>query len=193
MVSSCLLQTSYAPSDCREHKAHHIAHPVLSSLVESSSIGHGVDFRCLFTQVQDIWRLWARYCVAQACLCCVTELSPFFPSLPIGDACMHALGHHNMAVQPILPNPDDKSDPTLLLLNAGKKNTRQTIIQWNWRHNITEKESGRGNILTSAGPPLFSHRISISNQINYLIQFSAPSQANSILYLSPSQNKSFHL
>lgn len=43
------------------------ARSVPSSLVESGSIGHGVDFRCLFTQVQDIWRLWARYCVAQAC------------------------------------------------------------------------------------------------------------------------------
>lgn len=39
--------------------------------VPSSNTGYSVDFRCLFTWVQDTWRLRARYQVTQACLCCI--------------------------------------------------------------------------------------------------------------------------
>lgn len=143
-------------------KNHHIAQSVLSSLVERMKCFHlwwkAVVLATVLTSgayspgcrtsegcEQSTVLLKRVYAVLQSCL-------PFSHHCQLA---MHACpGPSRYGCTAHSPQLRWQSDPTLLLSNAGKKNTRQTIKQWNWRHNITEKESGRGNIFTRAGPPI---------------------------------------
>lgn len=131
MVSSCLLQNPYGPSDCREQRAHHMAHSLLSPLMErfllvawatvltSGACSSGCRAAEGCEQGTKLPRLV--YVVLQGCL-------PSSSSLPISEA-IHALGHHDRVITALLSNTDNSQNQTYYFSRLGKKYEEGNIME----------------------------------------------------------------